>query len=64
MQLLLGFLLYILAYPLVLTAIVKFLNPRNQTELKDVFTFICLSIIICYFSPGLYILFMANIRFR
>lgn len=59
---LIGFLLSILLYPIALTSI-TFLYIRNETEWIEIFYFICLSIITCYFSPVLYILLMANIRF-
>ena len=61
---LIGFLLSILAYPIALTSIITFLYRRNETEWIDVFSFVCLSIVTCYFSPALYILLMANIRFN
>ena len=61
---LLNFFFTILVYPIALTSIITFLYSRNQTEWFDVFTFVCLSIVICYFYPALYILLMANLRFR
>ncbi len=54
--------LTLFAYPLALTSIIAFIK-RDETECRDIFIFVFLSIIICHLSPALYIFLVANMRF-
>jgi len=59
---LLALFLTLFVYPLVLTSIITFIK-KDETEWRDIFIFVFLSIITCNLSPALYILLVTNMRF-